>query len=268
LAEEVANQKLNTDVDSGFSDHLYAPNTPWKKPAKNWIQLPEKYSFDLERARYEFEKVREQFPLRPFEVLSKEGKTRPRLSYRGVGLTARATAEDPLYASLSLYGPGDRKLSIYHTFEKVSDRKAAEDRVIEVLDERGFDQDTEACSPYFKELLSRFKSPTTKVRFLEMLPGGFIPPHIDFPYYQGIRVHACLYSNPEVIWEVEGEQFSLPCDGNFYWFDTGRYHAVRNSSKESRIVFSVNLSPYLNRDGTERLPSGTDLLDLIRSGGV
>lgn len=261
-------QKLNTDRDPGFSDHLYAPATPWRKPEKNWLRLPEKYSFDLDRARYEFEKVRERFPLKPFEVLSKEGKTRPRLTYRGVGLTARAAADDPLYDALSLYGPGDKKLSIYHTFEKVSDRRAPEDRTIEVLDERGFDQETEACSPYFKEILSRFQTSTTKVRFLEMLPGGYIPPHVDFPYYNGIRVHACIYSNPDVVWEVEGEQFSIPCDGNFYWFDTGRYHAVRNGGSESRIVFSINLSPYVNRDGSPRLGPDVDIIGLIRSGGI
>lgn len=150
----------------------------------------------------------------------------------------------------------------------VSDRKSAEERVIEELDEKGFDKETDACSPYFKELLSRFSSPTTKVRFLEMLPNGFIPPHVDFPYYNGIRVHASLYSNPDVIWEVEGEQFTIPCDGNFYWFDTGRYHAVRNASKESRIVFSVNLSPYFNRDGSQRHEPGVDLIKLIQSGGI
>jgi hypothetical protein len=266
--EEMNREKLNTDVHPEFSDRLYSPHTAWTKPSLNWMKLPARYSFDLEQARFEFEKIRQRFPLKPFEVLSKEGKSRPRLSYRGLGLTARSRAAEPLYDALSLYAPGDRKLSIYHTFEKVSDRKSGGDRVIEVLDEKGFDQETEACSPYFKELISRFRSPTTKVRFLEMLPGGYIPPHVDFPFYNGIRVHACLYSNTDVTWEVEGEQFSIPCDGNFYWFDTGRYHAVRNAGKESRIVFSVNLSPYFHRDGTARLMPDVDLMRLIRSGDV
>lgn len=232
------------------------------------MRLPVQYSFDLEKARREFELIRSAYPLRPFEVSSKSGRTRPRLSYRGLGLTSRAQAAEPLYDALSLYGPGDKKLSIFHTFEKVSDRRAPEERVIETLDERGFDQETEACRPFFSDLLKNFKSPTTKVRFLEMTPGGYIPPHVDFPFYSGIRVHASLYSNPNVIWEVEGEQFTIPCDGNFYWFDTGRYHAVRNDSTENRIVFSVNLTPYFDRNGQPRLPSGKDLIELIRDGGV
>jgi len=261
-------RNLNTDRDPNFSDHFYFPQTPWKKPGVNWLRLPEKYSFDLERARFEFEKIRDQFPLKPFEVLSKEGKTRPRLSYRGLGLTARAGASDPVYDALSIFGPDGKKLSIFHTFEKMSDKRSPENREVETLDEYGFDQETDACTPYFKEILTRFQSPITKVRFLEMTPGGYIPPHIDFPYYRGIRVHACLYSNPDVIWEVEGEQFSIPCDGNFYWFDTGRYHAVRNDSDESRIVFSVNLSPFMNRDGSARLGPDAELIELLRSGGV
>ncbi len=238
------------------------------KPEKNWLRLPEKYSFDLEKARHEFEKIQKQFPLKPFEVLSKEGKTRPRLSYRGIGLTARAGAGDPVYDALSIFGPDGKKLSIFHTFEKMSDKRPPEEREVEVLDEYGFDQETEAYTPFFKEITSRFQSPITKVRFLEMTPGGLIPPHIDFPYYRGIRVHACLYSTPDVIWEVEGEQFSIPCDGNFYWFDTGRYHAVRNGGDESRIVLSVNLSPYVERDGSPRLGPDKGLIDLLLSGGV
>lgn len=254
---------LHTDKDPQFTDYLYAPNTPWSKPVPKWLKLPSAYSFDLEEARREFEVVRDSFPLKPFEVLSDSGKSRPRRSYRGLGLTSRAAAKDPLYDSLSLYGADDKKLSIYDTFKLVSDRVPSESRKIEVLDETGFDQLTEACRPYFQELLTKFKSQTTKVRFLEMMPGGFIPPHVDFPFYQGIRVHACLYSNPDVVWEVEGEQFSIPCDGNFYWFDTGRYHAVRNQGATSRVVISINLSPYVSREGVELLSPSVALTDLI-----
>ena len=261
-------KSLNTDRDPGFTDHFYAPQTPWTKPEKSWLRLPEKYSFDLDEARNEFEKVRGKFPLKPFEVLSKTGTTRPRLSYRGIGLTARASAGEPVYDALSIFGPDGEKLSIYHTFEKMSDRKSAEDREVEVLNEYGFTEATEAYTPFFKNTISRFQSPVTKVRFLEMTPGGFIPPHVDYPFYRGIRLHACLYSNPGVVWEVEGEQFSIPCDGNFYWFDTGRYHAVRNDGDESRIVLSVNLSPYVNRDGSKRLGPDQGLIELLRSGGV
>ncbi len=261
-------KSLHTDSSPEFSDHLYAPNTQWVKPSLKWMRLPSEYSFDLEAARREFESIRKDFPLKPFQVSSKSGRTRSRLSYRGLGLTARSHSEEPLYDALSLYGPGDKKLSIFHTFEKVSDRRAPEERIIETLDEKGFDSETAACRPFFSEILKKFKSPTTKVRFLEMTPGGYIPPHVDFPFYSGIRVHACLYSNPDVIWEVEGEQFTIPCDGNFYWFDTGRYHAVKNNSDENRVVFSVNLSPYFNRDGSPRLAPAVDLIDLIRQGGV
>lgn len=260
--------KLGTDVNPEFSDYLYQPSTAWPKPSLNWMRLPEKYSFDLAEARREFERISNQFPLKPFEVESREGKTKPRRSYRGLGLTSRPQAENPIYDALSLYGPKDHKLSIFKTFEKVSEQKAPDERVIEVLDESGFSEKTDACGPYFESLISRFESPYTKVRFLELMPGGVIPPHVDFPFYQGIRVHACLSSNEDVLWEVEGEQFRIPCDGHFYWFDTGRYHAVRNSGDTSRVVFSINLSPFFNRDGSARELRTLDLVDLISKGEI
>ncbi|MDX9731495.1 MAG: aspartyl/asparaginyl beta-hydroxylase domain-containing protein [Bdellovibrionales bacterium] len=260
--------KLGTDNNPEFSDYLYAPNTEWRKPSRLWMKLPDRYSFDPEEARREYEKLEKRFPMRPFQVESRHGISKPRLSYRGIGLTSRPQAENPVYDALNLYGPKDQKLSIFKTFEKVSELKEPKERVIEVLDESGFSEKTDACGPYFDALINRFRSPFTKVRFLELMPGGVIPPHVDFPFYQGIRVHACLTSNEDVVWEVEGEQFRIPCDGHFYWFDTGRYHAVRNDGDTSRVVFSVNLSPFFGRDGSRIEVPTTDLIELMSRGEV
>ena len=265
---QVSTPHLGTSSDHQFIDRWYSPQTPWPKIRPAYLKLPSTYSFDLERARSEFKKVTASYPLKPFEILSAEGKRRPRRSYLGLGLTARAEATDPLYDALDLYGPSGQPLSIYHTFAGYSEKRPGAEREIATLDESGFALETSASTPFFHEILSRFKSPLTKVRFLELLPRGIIPPHVDFPYYQGIRVHAALESNPDVYWEVDGERFQLPCDGNFYWFDTGRYHAVKNSGRSTRVVLSVNLSVYFNRDGSVRHSPQESLEDLIARGEV
>lgn len=98
------------------------------------------------------------------------------------------------------------------------------------------------------------------------MPGGIIPPHIDFPYYKCIRVHAAITTNPDVVWEVEGDTFSIPADGNFYWFDTGRYHAVKNNGRSPRLVLSINILLYQDRNGVAKFKESDRLEMLIEKG--
>lgn len=259
---------LGTGTDGEFVNAFYHPRTCWPKLEADFLPLPDKYNIDLDRAKIEIEELTQKFQIRPFRVGSKSGKIRDRLTYRGLGLTCRPEALDPLYDSLSLYGLNHQPLDIYQTFANYSEKKPGSERVIELLDETNFSEFTEACTPFFHQVLAQFKSPLSKVRLLQLLPGGFIPPHVDFPYYEAIRVHAVIDSNPEVIWEVNGKQFQLPADGRFYWFDTGKYHAVINRGKTPRLVLSVNLLVYKDRDGRARFDVDQSLQDLISQGLV
>ena len=65
--------------------------------------------------------------------------------------------------------------------------------------------------------------------------------------------------NEDTYYEVEGVKFKIPADGNFYWFDVGRNHAVANNGTADRITLSVNLSVYDNYD------SSHNLMDLIKN---
>jgi hypothetical protein len=254
---------LGTKINSDFVDKFYSPFTPWKPIPANFLALPDYYSIDLEQVRQEIQKITELHELRPFRVGSKNGRQRNRLSYRGLGLTSRPQASEPLYDSLNLYASQGKQLDIFETFAKVSEKIPGTERVIEILDETEFSEYTEACSPFFQNILKKFRSPFSKVRLLQLFPGGVIPPHVDFPYYEGIRVHAVIDSNPGVVWEVNGLQFSLPVDGRFYWFDTGKYHAVANRGSTPRLVLSVNLLVYKNRDGSQRFNENSSLEELI-----
>lgn len=240
---------IDTSNGTEFYRHWYEPVTPWPLPSDTFVRLNSRYSFDLDRLRDQVYEVRERHGFQPFPI--KKGSNKKRHTYRGIGLTSRPEASDPLYDALHLYGE-QGEIDISDAFARQANDVAGDERETVALHERNFSQPTEVFDGYMAEVLSRFRNPLTKTRLLELRPRGVITPHVDFPYYQQIRVHAVISSNDDTWWEVEGRRFRIPADGNFYWFDTGRYHAVWNDGEAERIVLSVNLSLYVDRDGTPR----------------
>lgn len=252
---------VNTSEGTDFYAKWYTPHTKWPLPTPLIAKLPDYYSFDIDRMREQVLSIKERFGFEAFPI--KKDSTKKRRTYRGIGLTARAEANDPLYDALHLFG-SDGELDISESFNKQANALEAEDRTVVPLYEKHFSEPTEIFTGYIAEVLGRFKSPLTKTRLLELAPKGIITPHVDFPYYEQIRVHAVIATNDDVWWEVEGERFRIPADGNFYWFDTGRYHAVWNDGKTDRIVLSVNLSLYQDRDGNP-INVGVGIDDLLVS---
>jgi hypothetical protein len=235
---------VTTEGNEEFYKNWYYPATEWKIPGPKLLKLPEYYSFDLEKMKEQILEIKNNYGFEPFPI--KKDGTKKRRTYKGIGLTSRPDAENPLYDSLHLYGK-DGELDISDSFDVQA--LDTEDKTVVPLYEKHFSEPTEIFKGYIAEVLGKFKSPLTKTRILELSPRGIITPHVDFPYYEQIRVHAVIATNDDVYWEVEGEKFRIPADGNFYWFDTGRYHAVWNDGKTDRIVLSVNLSIYSDRDG-------------------
>jgi len=240
---------VNIDTKNGteFYQNWYQPYTSWPVPNNLMTRLPQRYSFDLEKLRDQVRNIKETYGFQPFPV--KKGSTKKRMTYKGIGITARAGAEDPLYDALHLYSK-DGELDISDSFDRQANALDAKERETVPLYEKHFSEPTGIYTGYIAEILSKFQSPLTKTRLLELCPRGVITPHVDFPYYEQIRVHAAVETNEDVWWEVEGQRFQLPADGNFYWFDTGRYHAVWNDGRTDRIVLSVNLSVFVDREGS------------------
>ena len=247
---------ISTTQDTSFYEHWYSPHTDFKRIEPNVIKLPDYYSFDLEKVRSQVNSIQEDHGYKPFEV----AKNKRRLTYQGIGLTAKPGAEDPLYDALNLYGK-DGKLSITEAFETMGN--ANDKKAVMNLAEKDFSEPTEIFDGYIKEVLSKFKSPLTKTRLLNLKRKGVLAPHVDFPYYEQIRVHACIFESPDAWWEVEGERFKIPADGNFYWFDTGKYHAVWNDGADDRVVLSVNLSVYQDRNGKPPYTAENKFEDLV-----
>ncbi len=249
-----------TKGDPSVVDNLYAPNTPWPKQDANFIKLPECYSIDLDATREHALVLQEKYGFKQLEVSGKKRK----FTYRGLSLTSRPNAEDPLYDALRVFSDNEAGLDINEVIGSTSERTA--EPKLHSIRETFFSEYTEACTPLFRSILDKFKSPLLKVRLLELKPGGVLTSHIDFPYYKGIRIHSILSTNDGCWWEVNGERRQLPADGNFYWMDVGKYHSVWNFGSTPRIVLSVNLSPYQNRDGTMRIEPSVSLYDLVNQG--
>jgi hypothetical protein len=254
--------KVDTSSKNDYYSGWYKPNTSWPKLCgPKWLPINSKYSFDLGKAKDQLSEIEKQFPFKPFPIK----ENRLRWSYQGVGLTARPESTDPIYDSLRLYTKNG-EIEIYKTFASM-DKKNSELPPPQDLYEKNFSVKTEVYSDYLASVLEKFKSPLCKVRLLNLKPKGVITPHVDFPYYKQIRIHAALTTNSNVWWECEGEKFQIPADGNWYWFDTGKCHAVWNDGLSDRIVLSANLSIYedLNEKGKNL---NRDFYDLIQSGDL
>ena len=254
---------ITTSDNTDFYSHWYTPNTQFPRLEKNFVKLPNMYSFDLQLLQQQVNEIANVHGFKPFPI--KKDGSKVRRTYQGIGLTAKPGATDPLYDALRLYGIGG-ELDITNVFLQQGSKN--QNKIAASLNEKDFSEPTEIYTGYIADVLSKFKSALTKTRLLNLKPKGIIAPHVDFPYYEQIRVHACIFSNKDTWWEVEGEKFQIPVDGNFYWFDTGKYHAVWNDGDTDRVVLSVNLSVYRDRENNAIYDASDRLLDLINSGNI
>lgn len=194
--------------------------------------------FDIVAAKRELENLKNSLGFRNYPVGS-AGDSKTRYSYKGLSLTSFKFHEDKLSGSFYIYDK-DRHLIGNEHYVGIQKDTVIADLNPEYASD--FEQ-TEACTDFFKGILSQFKAPVTRVRILELKPGGVIPPHIDYPYSYGIKLHAYLETNDDVWCEVSGERFQIPDDGKFVWMDISKPHSVINLGKTSRYTLCVNLNP-------------------------
>lgn len=248
---------ISTDKAVDYYNSWYKPFTEWEKLSIDWYKLPNYYSFDLEKLRNELTNLTNTYEFKPF-IINNAGKKR--MTYQAISLTSRENSLDPEYDGLKLFGYDDTDKeveldiqSVFQNFYNIPENAETPP----ILNEKIFTKKTNAYTGYFAEIINKFHSQKTKCRLLNLKPRGVISPHVDFPYYKQIRIHAAIYTNTDTYYEVEGVKFKIPADGNFYWFDVGRNHAVVNNGTTDRITLSVNLSVYDNYD------SSHNLIDLI-----
>lgn len=228
---------LTTEPFRGSTDFFYQPNTQWPRLPFNYFQLHEKYGFDitlLKKYVNDYGVIEKAQPIR-----MGKGKNRPR--YKAVGLTYRQGIKN-IYYDAAEYQTNDGSINSSTVFpSQFSEYKARFDGTF-AIDNSGFNQKNDLYTGYVEDILNKFNAQITKVRFSIMEPGGFLLPHFDSPYYQEVRLHAVVETNPKVFYEIEGERFQIPADGHFYFFDAGKVHSVYNLGDTPRIVLTVHLN--------------------------
>lgn len=250
---------INMSIDP-LIKKCYSPYCEWPYLQENFMKLPERYSFNLEEMNNYLFSVIDKVGLEPLHL--KDGVSKYSDGYFGMGFTYRSGSKDPHHDAFKLFNE-----------QGLFDGSAADKRTMKSTlmahnvhhFERNFTEQTEHVQGPLKELLSRFKSLVTKVRIIELKPGESVHRHFDYPYYENVRLHAALKTNDQVEWWVDEQLYTLPADGNLYWFDTGKFHKIINKGSTSRIILSIHLSVYKDAQGNLVYRPEDNLIDLINN---
>lgn len=236
VARNIVGWTANTDARV---EHLYSPQTRWPMLHETFCKLPATFAISLEILREVQKKAQQTFGLRPIVVNPLTKKKRR--TYRGIGLTTRPGSTDSRYEAVRFF----QEDGTYISSAKSLGRAAIQPQPAQGVEfERMFTEANDVAPDLVQKICSMFPNwDVTKVRLLELQPEGVVPPHYDHPYYEQIRLHAVIETNPDVYWEVAGRQFQIPADGNLYWFDAGRVHSVYNFGSTPRTVLSIHLCP-------------------------
>jgi hypothetical protein len=206
----------------------YSPNTEWPDVDLKIVQLPDYYAFDLEPVLNEVHQV-----LATHGTYYRPGKYE-NANYSGLSLTAREENDAPL-ADWHVRVNDKGLIDVDHSIKLYKN-----DWLPDIV-ETPYKIETEAMLPAIKLLTAKFKSKITKVCLMKLEAGGAIVPHVDFPYYETIRLHASIFTNDQMHYDVEGQRFSIPANGKFYLLNAGKQHGVINEGSTDRLNLNINL---------------------------
>lgn len=232
--KELSNTK-NFPIDRNKLYEEKVGGVKYSAPLINWKELSH-ITFNTADAVLELNKLKELHQFRKYPVAG----NKTRYYYKGMSLTSFKDHDDKLSGSFYIY---DKNNQLIGNEKYVGIQQ--EETFLNLNEE--FENDferTEACTSFFGNILDQFSAPITRVRLLELAPGGIIPPHIDYPYTYGIKLHAYLETNDDVWCEVDGERFQIPSNGKFVWMDVSKPHSVINLGDKPRTTLCVNLNPY------------------------
>ena len=211
------------------SKPLDAWYTDCKSLPYNFFKLPSTYSFDLDKMRRHVDNLLEQHQTISI-TKNKDGDKFNR--YRGLGFYSRQGSDTPLEDHFI------RRDEL--TGEVYPDDLHLNNNLPQLI-ENDFTNPTSILDDYFTEVFGVFKSKISKASLLDLRPLGWLGSHVDFPYYKTVRLHASISGNENAWYEVNGERFQLPADGNWYFIDTGKYHSIWNDGRKNRVTLNINL---------------------------
>lgn len=208
-----------------FTDPWYQPYTKWPRVDLKIYKLPDYYSFDVQTVKKEISNILEQFSTTHDQ----------NADYSGLSLTARTGNKDPL-------DDWHIKRMADDSINPKGDRIMYRNKMLPETVEKRYDFETRAMTPLIKKISEKFVSPISKISIVKLDANGAIVPHVDFPYYNGIRLHASIFTNENMWYDVEDERFQIPEDGQFYFLNAGLHHGVINEGSTSRINLNINLA--------------------------
>ena len=211
------------------SKSLDAWYTDCKPLPYNFFKLPSTYSFDLDKMRRHVDNLLEQH--QTISITKNENGDKFN-RYRGLGFYSRQGSNTPLE---------DHFIRRDELIGEVYPDDLHLNNNLPQLIENDFTNPTSILDDYFTEVFGVFKSKVSKASILDLRPLGWLGSHVDFPYYKTVRLHASISGNENAWYEVNGERFQLPADGNWYFIDTGKYHSIWNDGRKNRVTLNINL---------------------------
>jgi hypothetical protein len=129
-------------------------------------------------------------------------------------------------------------------FERLKRLNPSSPQYLPEADELNYGIRNHLVSGVIENLLNKFKSKVTRVRFAYLHSNFEIKPHVDYDPSYIMRYHIPLITNSEVIMgflDKDGEhKFNLPADGSVYFFNSGIKHWVKNNSNQGRIHLIID----------------------------
>lgn len=221
------------DVDNW--QKYYAPHSQWA-PSKYGVHaLSEKYTFDLEKLEQGIWNAVEKYGM--FQYPLPNGYGVP--GYYGLCFKAKPNSENPLADGL-----GSNVLYHNPNYSGPIDLE--------------FTEKTDAWFPYLDDITSRFRGTVTQVRLIKLEKGHNLSykgkPHIDYPWYQGIRLHIPLTSGIDYVWNILGENHIATKSNRLLFFNAGVPHDARNESNSvDRYLLNINIVPVLDKHIDEQI---------------
>lgn len=230
---------MKINIDSPWGDVI--DTVKYSKPLNDWykdnprlgynfFKLPDRYRFDLAEMQQHITSILEKTET---QSIDRDDTGRKYNRYKGLGFFARKNSASPLEDHFIRRDRNEG--TVYPEDLYLKDN-------LPELYEDDFTEPTEIYTTYFQKVFSAFQSPISKASLLELKRKGFLASHVDFPYYKGIRLHATIWGGDSAWYEVDGEKFQIPADGNWYFIDTGKFHSVWNEGPEDRLTLNVNLN--------------------------
>lgn len=111
-----------------------------------------------------------------------------------------------------------------------------------IIDERNYTKFPDRLrGTYLDELLSQFKAPPVRARFVQLGPGQGVDEHIDYNPKYTLKVHIPVYTHRDAVLTFDGyPSYHLP-GGNAFLTNTGIKHSAKNNSKRNRVHLIVSL---------------------------